>query len=108
MTDQNPTQPARIFKTGATRIVEDASLSGLTGIGWLSEATLLIGTLVALALGRWPRWAFSVAVLVSIIGTPSLYLSGWVALVAILAPFSDGPGPVPALEARATPAVTPA
>lgn len=30
MTDQNPTQPARIFKTGATRIVEDTSLSGLT------------------------------------------------------------------------------
>ncbi|HEY7935826.1 MAG TPA: glycosyltransferase 87 family protein [Candidatus Limnocylindrales bacterium] len=68
-----------------------ASLSGLTGIPWLSEATLVVGTLVALALGRWPRWAFTLAVLVSIIGTPSLYLSGWVALLAILAPFSDGP-----------------
>jgi hypothetical protein len=68
-----------------------ASLSGLTGISWLSEATLVVGTLVALALGRWPRWAFTLAVLVSIIGTPSLYLSGWVALLAILAPFSDGP-----------------
>ena len=30
MTDQNQIQPARVFKTGATRIVEDASLSGLT------------------------------------------------------------------------------
>jgi len=68
-----------------------ASLSGLTGISWLSEATLVVGTLVALALGRWPRWAFTLAVVVSIIGTPSLYLSGWVALLAILAPFSDGP-----------------
>lgn len=68
-----------------------ASLSGLTGISWLSEATLVGGTLVALALGRWPRWSFTLAVVVSIIGTPSLYLSGWVALLAILAPFSDRP-----------------
>lgn len=31
MTDQNvtPTQPARVFKIGATRIVEDASMSAL-------------------------------------------------------------------------------
>jgi hypothetical protein len=29
MTDQNPTQPARILKIGATRIVADASLSQL-------------------------------------------------------------------------------
>lgn len=85
-----------------------ASLSGLTGIGWLSEGVLVVGTVVALLLGRWPRWAFILAVVVSIIGTPSLYLSGWVALLAVLAPFCDGPAPVPAPEARATPAVTPA
>jgi len=30
MTDQNPTQPTRVFKIGATRIVEDASMSGAT------------------------------------------------------------------------------
>jgi hypothetical protein len=29
MTDQNPTQPARILKIGATRIVADSSLSHL-------------------------------------------------------------------------------
>lgn len=29
MTDQNPTPPARILKIGATRIVADASMSGL-------------------------------------------------------------------------------
>lgn len=75
----------------ATTPPSTASLSGLTGIPWLSEATLIGGTLVAIGLGRWPRWSFSVAVVVSIIGTPSLYLSGWVALLAILAPFSDGP-----------------
>ncbi len=69
-----------------------ASLSGLTGIAWLSEATLIGGTVVAVALGRWPRWSFIVAVVVSIIGTPSLYLSGWVALLAVLAPFTDRSG----------------
>jgi PRTRC genetic system protein C len=30
MTDQNPVQPARIFKTGATRIIESPSMSGLS------------------------------------------------------------------------------
>jgi hypothetical protein len=29
MTDQNPTKPARVFKIGTTRIVEDASMSSL-------------------------------------------------------------------------------
>lgn len=29
MTDQNSTQPSRVFKIGATRIVEDASMSAL-------------------------------------------------------------------------------
>jgi hypothetical protein len=29
MTDQNPTQPARVFKISTTRIVEDASMSSL-------------------------------------------------------------------------------
>ena len=32
----------------------------------------------------------TVAVVVSITGTPSLYLSGRAALLAVLAPFSDG------------------
>jgi hypothetical protein len=30
MTNQNPTQPARVFKIGATRIVEDVSMHGAT------------------------------------------------------------------------------
>ena len=30
MTDQNPTQPTRVFKIGATRVVEDPSMSGLS------------------------------------------------------------------------------
>ena len=30
MTDQNTTQPSRVFKTGAMRIVEGPSMSGLS------------------------------------------------------------------------------
>ena len=30
MTDQNPTQPTRVIKIGATRIVADASMSALS------------------------------------------------------------------------------
>lgn len=30
MSDQNSTSSTRIFKTGATRIIEDASMSGLS------------------------------------------------------------------------------
>jgi len=33
MTDQNPTQPTRVFKIGATRIVEDPSMSGVSNEG---------------------------------------------------------------------------
>ncbi|HZL32880.1 MAG TPA: hypothetical protein VFC81_02755, partial [Verrucomicrobiae bacterium] len=49
------------------------------------------GSLLALGLGRWPRAAFIVAVIVSVVGTPSLYLSGLVVLLATLAPFTDRP-----------------
>jgi len=66
-----------------------ASLSGLTGLGWLSSCVLVAGTLLAIGLGRWPRAAFIIAVVTSVLGTPSLYLSGWVAVLATLAPFTD-------------------
>ncbi len=87
----------------ATAGPSTSSLSGLSGIPWLSEAGLVVGTLIAIALGRWPRLAFVVAVVVSVATTPSLYLSGLVALLATLAPFSDGaragePAGVPADE----------
>ena len=68
-----------------------SSLSGLTGIGWLSPAFLVAGTLLAAALGRWPRISFVVGVVVAVVGTPALYLSGLVTLLATLAPFSDLP-----------------
>jgi Glycosyltransferase family 87 len=68
-----------------------SSLSGLSGIGWVSPAFLVAGTLFAAGLGRrWPRASFVTAVVVSVFGTPALYLSGLVTLLACLAPFSDG------------------
>jgi hypothetical protein len=62
------------------------SLSGWAGIGWLSPAVLLVGTLLAVALGRWPALSFSVGVIAAVLGTPALYLSGFVTLLAVLAP----------------------
>lgn len=68
------------------------SLSGLTGIGWLTPAVLIGGTLCAIALGRWPAWSFIVAVTASVLGTPALYVSGLVTLLATLAPAADQAG----------------
>jgi len=64
------------------------SLSGLTGIGWLSFGVLVVGTLLAFTLGRWPAASFSVGVLAAVLGTPALYLSGLVTLLALLAPMA--------------------
>ena len=68
------------------------SLSGLTGVPWASAATLIAGTIIAACLGRWPRWSFVAAVVVAVAGTPSLYLSGFVTLLGVLAPFADPVG----------------
>jgi hypothetical protein len=62
------------------------SLSGLTGLGWLSPAVLASGTLLALGLKRWPAVSFSTAVAASVLGSPALYLSSLVTLLSILAP----------------------
>ena len=68
-----------------------SSLSGLTGLPWASEAALVVGTLVIATLGPWPRMAFIGGVVLVVVGTPSLYLSGLVTLIAVLAPFVDQP-----------------
>lgn len=82
-----------------------SSLSGLSGIDWLSPAFLVAGTLLAVGLGRWTRLSFVLAVIVSVLGTPALYLSGLVTLLATLAPFSNAPASsqpdVPSEQARA-------
>ncbi len=79
------------FDVARTTDPSTSSLSGLSGIGWLSPAFLVAGTLLAAGLGRWTRASFIVAVIVSVVGTPALYLSGLVTLLATLAPFSDAP-----------------
>jgi hypothetical protein len=66
-----------------------SSLSGLTGVAWASAAVLVLGTVAIVGLGRWPRVAFIAGVVLSVVGTPSLYLSGLVTLLAALAPFTD-------------------
>ena len=66
-----------------------SSLSGITGLSWLTPTVLIGGTLMAVALGRWPAWSFVVAVVASVLGTPALYLSGYVTLLAILAPMAS-------------------
>lgn len=71
------------------------SLSGLTGTAWLSTAVLVGGATASMLVGRWPRASFVLAVIASILGTPALYGSGWVALLAIMAPFADGPAARP-------------
>jgi Glycosyltransferase family 87 len=90
------------LNVAATARPSIASLSGLTGIAWLSPGVLVAGTLAAASLGRWPRAAFVVAVSASVIGTPALYLSGWVTMLAALAPFADGTPAASKRRVRAT------
>ena len=72
----------------------DLSLSGLTGIGWLSPATLVGGTILAALLGRRPGLSFVVAVFALVAGTPAMYASALATLIAVLAPLLPvPPGP---------------
>jgi hypothetical protein len=65
------------------------SLSGMTGWAPASYALLVIGSLAAMVLARSrPRLAFGIAVTSVVLGTPALYASGLVGLLALLAPFS--------------------
>jgi hypothetical protein len=64
------------------------SLSSLSGIPWLSPAVMLTGTVCSAVLGPWPAASFAVGVLSTVIGTPALYLSGFVTLLALLAPLA--------------------
>ena len=64
------------------------SLSGVTGLPWLSFAVLITGTLVA-AVVRRDGWSFTIGVVASVLGTPALYHAGFVPLLAILAPLGE-------------------
>jgi hypothetical protein len=61
------------------------SLSGMTGLPWLSVAVLVVGTLLA-AVVRRDAWSFGIAVVASVLGAPALYHAGYVPLLALLAP----------------------
>ena len=58
------------------------------------EPISMADCLLAIGLGRWPSWSFIVAVVASVLGTPALYLSGYVTLLATLAPAASQTGRV--------------
>ena len=61
------------------------SLSGISGIPWLSLAVLIGGSVLAL-LVRSQALSFSIALIASVLGNPALYEPGLVPLLALLAP----------------------
>lgn len=67
------------------------SLSGATGLPWLSFMILVVGTIAAVLVGlvRRDGWSFSIAVAASVLGTPALYHAGFVPLFALLAPLAE-------------------
>jgi hypothetical protein len=65
------------------------SLSGITGLPWLSYVVLAGGTILAIVVGRRSTAAsFAIAVAASVLGTPALYMSGLVTLLAMLSPLA--------------------
>lgn len=65
------------------------SLSGATGIGFLSHAVLIGGTVLAFLLSRdRPAIGFVAAVVAMVLGTPALFTAGLATLVAVSAPWA--------------------
>ena len=64
------------------------SLTGITGLPWLTFAVLIAGT-VAAVLIRNEAVSYLVAVVTLVVGTPSLYHAGLVPLIALAAPLMD-------------------
>lgn len=62
------------------------SLSSASGLPWLSFAVLIAGTLASASLWRQPRLSFVVAIVTLVAGSPALYFSTFVLLLAALAP----------------------
>jgi len=65
------------------------SISSALGVSWASYAVLVGGSLLAIAVARWPRISFIVGILAMTFGTPALYGSGFVALLGVLVPLTD-------------------
>jgi hypothetical protein len=64
------------------------SLSGLTGLPWLSFAVLVGGTVLA-ALVRRDRPSFAIAVAASVLGSPALYHAGYIPLLVLTIPLAE-------------------
>jgi hypothetical protein len=66
----------------------DLSLSGMSGLPWASYVVLVGGFGLSIVLGRrgYPTASWSVALVASVVGTPALYASGLVSLLALTAP----------------------
>jgi hypothetical protein len=62
------------------------SLSGSTGIPYASFVALAAGTLLA-AVVPWEALSFQIAVATFVLGNPAFYTSGYVPLLALVAPF---------------------
>jgi Glycosyltransferase family 87 len=78
------------------------SLVSLTGISWISYAFLAGGVAVAAALRNHPRLAWCVSIVTVVVGTPVIYIGGFVVLLALAAPLLPEARAVPAGEAART------
>jgi hypothetical protein len=64
------------------------SLSGLTGLPWLSFAVLVGGTALAAVIRR-DVWSFGIAVTASVLGSPALYHAGYIPLLVLTVPLGE-------------------
>lgn len=72
------------------RYAPDTSVSAILGLPWASIATLVLGTALAwLVSRRSPAGGFAIAVFASVLGTPALYGSTLVTLLAAFVPFGE-------------------
>jgi hypothetical protein len=91
------------FDVARDTLPSDLSLAGRTGLPWLPYAVLVAGTLLAAALGRWPRLSYAVAFVTMIAGTPAIYVSTMAIFLGILAPLVPDRDPAPVVASAADP-----
>jgi hypothetical protein len=86
------------------------SLASLTGLPWINYAMLATGMVLAASIGgRWPRLTFCVAVIACVAGTPVIYQSGLVTLLALGAPLvPDRVSAAESLKGAPSPSAQPA
>ena len=67
----------------------DLSIAGRLGAPWFPFVSLLVGTAIAGALGRYPRLSFGVAYGAMLVATPAVYVATFSLLIGFLVPFVD-------------------